>query len=221
MKNKYGFVLIALILFGFVTPSSATFISDPWQLSNLNDEQNVYEVYNFLYNTSYGSSNDLPQVSDSLDNLWTETNGKVRVEVRYAGYGQELGYFYNGSYTPLINAISNAIYNYTIVDINVPNGGPFSWVDRAVDETTKDTWTWYSNDLLNSDHMDHFIAFTTPNAGEYILAFEDWPGDLGDKDYNDLIVKVTQVAPVPEPSTLLLVGAGIIGVCLTRKRFRK
>lgn len=98
--------------------------------------------------------------------------------------------------------------------MNVLNGGPFSWVDKT------SGGTWYSNDLLNSDLKDHFIAFTTPNAGEYILAFEDL-NNLGDKDYNDLIIRVKQVAPVPEPSTFLLVSAGIIGVCLMRKRFRK
>ncbi len=210
--------MIALIFFGFVTPSSATFINDPWDPLRRHDEQNVYEVYNFLYNTPYGSSNELPQVSDSLDNLWIETKGQVLLEVRYAGFNQALGYRYNGRDTVLISNISNGYpYNNLSVYINVPNGGPFSWVDIT------DGGRWYSNDLLNSDNKDHFIAFTTPNtpnAGEYILAFEDLR-NLGDKDYNDLIVKVTQVAPVPEPSTLLLVGAGIIGVCLTRKRFRK
>ncbi len=220
MKNKYGFVLIALILFGFASPGSATIISDPWQQGNSNDEKNVYEVYNFLYETSYGSSNELPQVSDSLDNLWIETEGQVLLEVRYAGFNQALGYRYNGRDIVLISAINiKKGRNDIIVDMNVFNGGPFSWVDKTSGGT--DAGTWYSDDTLNRDKMDHFIAFTTPKAGEYILAFEDWAVTLGDHDYNDLIVKVKQVAPVPEPSTFLLVGAGIIGVCLTRKRFRK
>jgi hypothetical protein len=213
MNKKYGFVLIALILFGFASPGSATFINDPWNPLNVHDEQNVYEVYNGLYGTPYTSSSQLIQVSDSLDNLWTETNGQVFLEFRAAGYSQELGYFYNGSYTALISAINNG-YNYITINMNVLNGGPFSWVDKT------SGGTWYSNDLLNSDIKDHFIAFTTPNAGEYILAFEDL-NNLGDKDYNDLIIRVKQVAPVPEPSTFLLVSAGIIGVCLMRKRFRK
>lgn len=209
MNKKYGFVLIALILFGFASPGSATIINDP-----SNGETHVYDVYNGLYGTHYTSSSQLTQVSDSLDNLWIETNGQVLLEVRCAGFSQDLGYSYNGIYTSLISAINNG-YNYTIVNMNVPNGGPFSWVDKT------SGGTWYSNDLLNSDNMDHFIAFTTPIAGEYILAFEDWPITLGDQDYNDLIIQVKQVASVPEPSTFLLVGAGIIGIGLARKRFRK
>jgi hypothetical protein len=214
MNRKYGFLLIVLVLFGFASPGSATFINDPWNPLNVHDEENVYEVYNALYGTHYTSSSDLIQVSDSLDNLWTETNGQVLFEFRAAGFSQELGYFYNGSYTALISAINNG-YNYTTINMNVPYGGPFSWVDKT------SGGTWYSNDLLNSDNMDHFIAFTTPVAGEYILAFEDWPDSLGDKDYNDLIIKFKQNASVPEPSTFLLVGAGIIGIGLARKRFRK
>ncbi|HMK48574.1 MAG TPA: PEP-CTERM sorting domain-containing protein [Thermodesulfovibrionales bacterium] len=36
-----------------------------------------------------------------------------------------------------------------------------------------------------------------------------------------LIDKPGEVSPVPEPSTLLLVGGGIIGMGLARGRFRK
>jgi hypothetical protein len=208
MNRKYVFVLIVLGLLGFASIGSATVIMDP-----SNGEGHLYQVYNSLCGTAYLSSSQLPQVSDSLDNLWTETNGQVLVEVRNAGFSQELGYRYNGSDYPLIS-VNNGFYTITI-DMNVPNGGPFSWVDKT------SGGTWYSNDFLNSDNMDHFIAFTTPKAGEYILAFEDWPNSLGDKDYNDLIIKVKQVAPVPEPSTFLLLGAGIIGIGLARKRFRK
>lgn len=109
MNKKYGFVLIALILFGFASPGSATIINDP-----SNGETHVYEVYNGLYSTPYTSSNQLIQVSDSLDNLWIETNGQVFLEFRAAGYSQELGYFYNGSYTALISAINNG-YNYITI----------------------------------------------------------------------------------------------------------
>lgn len=209
MKIKYVFVLIALVLFGFASLSSATII-----INDSNREKHVYEIYNAIYGTSYTSSSQLTQVSDSLDNLWTETDGQVLLEVRYAGSNQNLGFFYNGSYTSLITDIPNG-YNYISADINAPNGGPFYWVDKAGSNT------WYSDELLNSDKLDHFIAFTTPTAGEYILAFEDWPRTLGDKDYNDLIVKVVGVAPVPEPSTFLLIGSGIIGLGLMRKRLRR
>jgi len=56
---------------------------------------------------------------------------------------------------------------------------------------------------------------------EYIIGFEDlWlPG--GDKDFQDLIARA-QVAPVPEPGTILLLGTGLIGLAgLGRKKFKR
>jgi hypothetical protein len=201
-------MLVAFVLFVFASNSFATVIMDP---STGGD--NLYQIYNDLYGTNYTGSNQLPQLSHSSDSLWVETSGQVLIEVRYGGFSQELGYFYDGGYTSLISAI-NWGYNYTPVNINVPNGGPFSWVDVT------SGGTWYSSDLLNSDSQDHFIALTTPHAGEYILAFEDWPVTLGDQDYNDLVLRIDNVASVPEPSTLFLLGAGLAGVGLLRRRFK-
>jgi hypothetical protein len=208
MKRNYCLMLVAFVLFVFASNSFATVIMDP---STGGD--NLYQIYNDLYGTNYTGSNQLPQLSHSSDSLWVETSGQVLIEVRYGGFSQELGYFYDGGYTSLISAI-NWGYNYTPVNINVPNGGPFSWVDVT------SGGTWYSSDLLNSDSQDHFIALTTPHAGEYILAFEDWPVTLGDQDYNDLVLRIDNVASVPEPSTLFLLGAGLAGVGLLRRRFK-
>ena len=57
-------------------------------------------------------------------------------------------------------------------------------------------------------------------SGEYILAFEDLYGG-GDKDYDDFVVMVESVVPVPEPSTLILLGSGLLGfgaIGLRRKK---
>jgi hypothetical protein len=56
------------------------------------------------------------------------------------------------------------------------------------------------------------VAWRHTTTGNYVLAWEDLAG-LGDRDYNDLVVEVRGAAPAtPEPGTLLLIGAGLVGI---------
>jgi hypothetical protein len=62
---------------------------------------------------------------------------------------------------------------------------------------------------------------TTWNVGEYLLAWEDLDVPGGDRDYQDLLVKVSAI-PVPEPSTYIGGGLALLPLLLgLRSRLAK
>ena len=84
--------------------------------------------------------------------------------------------------------------------------------------------TFYTDELLNPDTTttEHGLIYDTGHITgaiigdpDVVVAFEDLLMYHADCDYDDMVVGVTGVTPVPEPATLLILGLG--GLVLLRK----
>lgn len=83
-------------------------------------------------------------------------------------------------------------------------------------------WTFYTDTALNSDGQEHFaIAFKQPNFAA--IYFEDRydAGIWNTTDSYDYIVASTDVTPVPEPTTMLLFGSGLLGMAAVARKKTK
>jgi len=70
---------------------------------------------------------------------------------------------------------------------------------------------FFTDAALNENSAEHGLIFDIAQEA-VIVAFEDQRSDLPwDEDYNDMVVKVTDVAIIPAPGAILL---GSIGICL-------
>jgi hypothetical protein len=110
-------------------------------------------------------------------------------------------------------------------------GNTFGYYLDATTGNVNANAVFYSDTTLNADQVDHMYAYAgkgdtfqvppwsagTWSAHEYVLAFEDlWAG--GDQNYQDLVVMVESVNPVPVPAAVLL---GLLGLSAAGLKLRR
>jgi hypothetical protein len=183
--------------------------SGEWNL-----DAGAVNIMDYLYGSGY------TRVDDSSDIQWVGTSGNASMEAIYAGANQSLySTALDGSDQQQINidtthTIGAPSRTAPIVAFS-PTPQPFLFLDEAngnmaysdpalssggVDRMVTFLITGYMSDPGNTDNQ--FVNFT--DGPHYVIAFEDG----SDFDFNDLVVEVKGVAPVPVPEpTTMIAGA--------------
>ena len=144
----------------------------------------------------------------------TSSGSNVVLKVEVAGYNNvnEFGYYLLSAPGTLISLLTGP-ESPPATNSFQPTGDYGFYLKSGSGDTWKTGGT--------GEHFAVFQQSSTPMAEIYWIGMEDLPFSNTDKDYNDMIVKVSQV-PVPEPTTMLLLGSGLIGLAgYGRKKFFK
>lgn len=185
-------------------------------------------------NTLVNISSDADQLDDSEDSWWVATDSVASsMVIEVAGYAPTNAFGIYNAFNPtqktVIFAGAAAAGSTTTI------ASPYSVFGFFLTNSTHG-FTWYSDSSLNAGY-DQMVAYrgkgqmlnlgSSPSSptgtvawceNSYLLGWEDLA--RGDSDYNDMVVVVKDVKPVPDAaSSLGLLGAVLVGLIVVRRRF--
>lgn len=214
------------------TLAAGTVAAVPNDLADLNNDAGSAVFPDVPENTYFDTNAGYVSLTDTSGTL-DDTNATLLAEAAGLEAGNSFGIFSQGSGDQLqLFSGSDSPVTGTTVSFDVSTG-------QATNEGTGATAmigttfgffidngagnVWYSDPEMNGG--DDFAALynTVGTSGQglfgsnIVVAFEDTAE--GDRDYNDIVVGLTDVQAVPEPGTLALLGMGLLGLGVSR--FRK
>lgn len=183
-----------------------------------------YDLQSQLIAHGIGSDVNLDQVSYELFMAVPLKTPTLDVLFQVAGYAPQhiIGYYE----TPGVATVPTDVVGGT--SSGYPMSAPYSPVGIFGLTLTvpQDSVTYYTEHLLNIDsQFEHAVVLKERDSlgklivDSYIVAWEDYSYG-GDRDHNDIAVRVSGVQATPEPGTIAMLITAIpaVGMLLRRRR---
>jgi len=165
-------------------------------------------------------------IYDDNSNKWLQVFGGGASTGDYALIHEDGGvmtvYEYDGSTKTQVNSSTSDFGGNLFGFYLGRENGPIFYSDSSLNNGDDQMFAYQGNDIdyitatKIAEITDEGRLFT---QGEFILAWEDIAiRDYADKDYNDLVLIIESVIPVPVPAAVLL---GLLGLSVAGLKLRK
>ncbi|MGB5275561.1 MAG: DUF4114 domain-containing protein [Gammaproteobacteria bacterium] len=210
MKKLGRYLLIPLLsgVHSFAQASTTPIMSSP-------NEPDLLGAGGIL-DSNFGLGN-LQYIDGDFDQMWVASSSvDIAVIAKHAGFTHNIGHIdASDKYTSLLSSITSSSGQSASFDKG-NSGSPFRF---GLEVSGGPLYSSFMNDNPDTgeDHMVSWRITGGQYAGDFVMAWEDLP-NLGDRDYNDLVLRVSGVTAVPVPATVWLFISGLIGVAAIARR---
>ncbi|NGP53670.1 PEP-CTERM sorting domain-containing protein [Thioalkalivibrio sp. XN8] len=208
---------VALPLACFSGTASADLILDQSQFPEAGDPTSATLGAKYDYSEFENATIDFGQLEATKD-------GQVKFQYLYkeAGYTNSLVLTFNGQPTVFTTGSPPASGQWSSLFNVVAGALPFGICTDGGNSIGDSMKCAYNDDPASlieqyGDNGYRSIGFLEETPTSWVLFWDD-SGATNDDDYDDLVARIHFVAAVPEPGTLALLGLGLLGVGLMRRR---